>query len=130
MGIRVLVWNGKDTVKPVETVSKRFSKIGDRVGGGPGPHYPWNVHNRDPKMGSCCKYLCHVYIYYVHIHATFAHTHTHTYIHIYAWGKKHFHTHTSRDRPRADMNKSWGWKLKAINAPRMRQQRGKDFMGF
>ena len=53
-------------MKPVETVSKRFSKIGDRVGGGPGPHYPWNVHNRDPKMGSCCKYLCHVYIYYVH----------------------------------------------------------------
>ena len=78
-------------MKPVETVSKRFSKIGDRVGGGPGPHYPWNVHNRDPKMGSCCKYLCHVYIYYVHIHATFAHTHTH--IHTHTRGERSISTH-------------------------------------
>lgn len=78
-------------MKPVETVSKRFSKIGDRVGGGPGPHYPWNVHNRDPKMGSCCKYLCHVYIYYVHIHATFAHIHTHT------RGERSISTHTQAE---------------------------------
>lgn len=103
MGIRVLVENGKDTAKPVETVSKRFSKIGDRVGGGPGPHYPWNVHNRDPKMGSCCKYLCHLYIYilrtYMYIYTRRTHTHT------YTWRKEAF-PHTSRDRPRADMNKS------------------------
>lgn len=96
MGIRVLVENGKDTAK---TVSKRFSKIGDRVGGGPGPHYPWNVHNRDPKMGSCCKYLCHLYIYYVHIR-TFTRD-----VHIHTWRKEAF-PHTSRDGPRADMNKS------------------------
>lgn len=99
MGIRVLVENGKDTAKPVKTVSKRFSKIGDRVGGGPGPHYPWNVHNRDPKMGSCCKYLCHLYIYYIHIRTFTCDVYIHT------WRKEAF-PHTSRDGPRADMNKS------------------------
>lgn len=82
-------------MKPVETVSKRFSKIGDRVGGGPGPHYPWNVHNLVLQIPVSRIYILRTYTRDIC-------THTHT----YAWGKKHFHTHTSRDRPRADMNKS------------------------
>lgn len=66
-----------------------------------------------------------IYILRTYMYIYTRRTHTHT----YTWRKEAF-PHTSRDRPRADMNKSWGWKLKAINAPRMRQQRGKDFMGF
>lgn len=93
MGIRVLVENSKDTAKPVETVSKRFSKIGDRVGGGPGPHYPYTTEiQRWVRVANTCV----TYIYIIHIHATFAHMHM----------EKEAFPHTNRDRPRADMNKS------------------------
>lgn len=74
MGIRVLVENSKDTAKPVETVSKRFSKIGDRVGGGPGPHYPYTTEiQRWVRVANTC--VTYIYIYYTYTRDICTHAH-------------------------------------------------------